>query len=453
MQDFQPFPDGLLGDVARFIYEQAPYPNPDIALAGAIGFLAGIAGREYNVCGLGLNQYILVLSPTGTGKEAIASGMSKLFAAVAATVPAIMDRSGPGYIQSGPGLIKALAKSPCFVCVIGEVGLRLPVIASPRANANDKLALAVLLDCYAKSGHGHILGAMAYSDREKNIPAIDSPALTIVGEGVPESFYSAIDESHIASGLLPRFLAFENRKPRPYLNRDPVSIPNLAMVQILADISASCLAAANARRLVGEVGFSAGAAAIFARFEPWVTDQVNAAGGEVARQLWNRTYVKALKLAALSAVGRNYLAPVISEQEAMWATTLVVDQTNAMLGRFASGEVGEEAGNETKQINEVVRVIGQYLAAEYQRYEKFGGSFEMHRDGVITEAHISRRLGRLPAFAKDRVGATGALKRTIKALLEADDLREIPAAQMLQKYGCKPRAFVASNPHRFVGIS
>lgn len=224
-QELPAFPSGLLGDVARFIYEQAPYPNASIALAGAIGFLAGVVGREYNVSGLGLNQYILVLSPTGTGKEAIAGGISKLFASLSATVPSIIDRNGPGYIQSAPGLIKALAKSPCFVSVIGEVGLRLAAMASPKASPNDKLTMAVLLDCYAKSGQGHILGAMAYSDKEKNIPAIDSPALTVVGEGVPESFYAAVDETHIASGLLPRFLAFENNKPRPYLNRKPGELP------------------------------------------------------------------------------------------------------------------------------------------------------------------------------------------------------------------------------------
>jgi hypothetical protein len=70
----------------------------------------------------------------------------------------------------------------------------------------------------------------------------------------------------------------------------------------------------------------------------------------------------------------------------------------------------------------------------------------MHRDGVIIEAHIQRRLITLKAF-KPR--PTIAIKQAIKSLLEADDLREISKPQMLQRYGTGPRAFCISNPTRF----
>src|SRR5699024_7716505 len=71
------FPPGLLGQVADFILAAAPRPVPEIALAGAIGLMSGIAGRAYNVSNTGLNQYVLLLAPTGTGKEAMASGIDK----------------------------------------------------------------------------------------------------------------------------------------------------------------------------------------------------------------------------------------------------------------------------------------------------------------------------------------------------------------------------------------
>jgi hypothetical protein len=440
-------PHGLLRDVAQYILASAPYPNPDIALAGAIGFLAGVVGREYNVCGLGLNQYILVLSPTGTGKEAIAAGISKLFGAVAASVPSVLKRLGPSYIQSAPALIKALAQSPCFVWLIGEVGLRMAVMAGPKANPNDKLTMAVMLDCYGKSGHGYVLGAIVYSDRDKNVPAINSPALTIIGEGVPETFYEAVDETHIASGLLPRFLAFENQSRRPYLNRRPAAYPDPDMVQTLADLTKVCLTAQDSGRLAGDVGFDTGGADTFARFEPWVTDQINAAHSEVTRQLWNRAYVKALKLAALSAVGRNYLAPIITLEEAMWATSLVVDQTNAMLAKFTSGDVGEVGGNQLKQQSEVIRVIREYMTSAW--LNKYHGTAEMHRDGVVTLAHIQQRLYGTAAFKRDRIGAREAIVRTVKSLLDADTIREVPQKQMVEKYGRHPRSFVVSDPTQF----
>lgn len=58
-------PPGLVGEIAQFIYQSAPRPVPEIAIAGAMGLMAGICGRAYNVSGTGLNQYILLLAKTG----------------------------------------------------------------------------------------------------------------------------------------------------------------------------------------------------------------------------------------------------------------------------------------------------------------------------------------------------------------------------------------------------
>jgi hypothetical protein len=89
-------PPGLVGAVAEFIFEAAPRPVREIALVGAIGFVAGIVGRAFNVSGTGLNLYTLCLAPTGTGKEAINAGISKLVTAVRPTTPTIARLHRPG---------------------------------------------------------------------------------------------------------------------------------------------------------------------------------------------------------------------------------------------------------------------------------------------------------------------------------------------------------------------
>ena len=66
-KDVYSVPPGLVGEIAQFIYAQAPRPVPEISLAGALGMIAGIVGRAYNISGTGLNQYTLLLAPTGTG--------------------------------------------------------------------------------------------------------------------------------------------------------------------------------------------------------------------------------------------------------------------------------------------------------------------------------------------------------------------------------------------------
>lgn len=444
-----PFPPGLLGEIAAFFLAAAPRPVPEIALAGAIAYMGGLCGRAFNVYGTGLNQYVLYLAPTGVGKDAVASGVSKLNNAIMATVPSIVDFKGPGELVSSAGLIKWLDRKPCVLSILGEFGQKMKQIASPSANSHEISLGRILLQMYSKSGHGEIFDAMAYSDKEKNTSPIVSPSLTILGESVPESFYESLDEALIESGLLPRFMVFEYKGKRSYLNKKAKdSLPPFSLVQTLANLTASCLTIMQ-QRSVQNVRLSPEAEVKFDEFDRYSTDIMNASV-EVHKRLWNRAHLKALKLAAIQAVGENWVDPEITLAHCMWATTMVVEQTTKLIAKFDTGQIGQVGGSEAKQLGEVVKVISSYLHSEFDRYSKYGGSFEMHKDGVIMEGHIMRRLMCMACFKNDRIGATNAIKRTLKTLLEADEIREMPKAQMQQRYGTGPRAFVVANPARFM---
>ena len=446
----QIFPPGLIGQIAAYFYAIAPRPVPEIALAGAIAYMAGIAGRGYNVSGTGLNQYILLLAPTGVGKDAIADGVSKLNKAVQIQVPSIIDFKGPGELVSSAGLIKWLDRKPCVLSILGEFGKKMKEMSAPNANAHLTGLSRVLLQMYSKSGHNSEFDAMAYSDKEKNTAPIMAPSLTILGESVPESFYESLDESMIADGLLPRFMLFEYKGKRSYLNRTGRDVlPPFALVQSIADLAANCLQLSASRNVIN-VTFTPEAEEKFKQFDTYTTDIINETGGELYRQLWNRADLKAMKLAALQAVGENPLNPVIGIEQCLWATALVVDQINKLLAKYETGTVGQVGGSEGKQISEVIRVVAGYMSSEHERYAKYGGTFEMHKSGVVTESHIQRRLVATTCFKQDRLGPTAAIKRALKTLIEADELREMPKLQMQQQFGTGPRAYVVANPARFV---
>ena len=93
-------PPGLVGDIADYILNAAPRPVPHIALAGAIGLMAGVCGRAFNVSGTGLNLYVLLIAETGTGKEGIASGISSLIAAIPNGRIGNFDFLGPAEVAS-----------------------------------------------------------------------------------------------------------------------------------------------------------------------------------------------------------------------------------------------------------------------------------------------------------------------------------------------------------------
>lgn len=444
-QDILELP-GDVGALAQYIFSFARYPEPNIAIAGAISLYSGFVGKAFNAPGgAGLNTYTLFLAPTGVGKNIVKEARGRLFLEIAKSVPAIEDFKGPGDLGSAAGGTRWLEKRPCCLSIFGEFGPVLKKITSPRANANDEGTQRFILDCYSNSGLGSTIDPIAYSDRDKNTATIHGASFSIFAESVPERIYESFHEGLISSGLLPRFDVWESNNPRPYINRNRVTEPPAVLVDKLANLAAYCLTEASQGR-VNVPTFGPGAEDRLFAFEAWTTDQINASG-EVARQLWNRAFLKALKLASLRAVGINHIQPVITLAEVEWAGNLVARQTANLIARVNSGDIGEEAGNQNRQVDEVIRVIREYVTRPWPECKKYHGDEAFHAHGVITFAHIQQRLSATAAFRKDRLGAQAALERTVKSLLSAFVIREVPPKQMADTYGKAPRAFCVSDPN------
>lgn len=442
-----PFTSGLLGQVAQFLYEAAPRPAIDVAMAGAVAFLSGICGRAYNISNTGLNQYVLLLAQTGTGKEFVSSGTGKLIQAIQPSCPSIIDFKGPGEMASSQGLIKWLSEKPCVLSIVGEIGEKLKEMAAPNANSHLIGLFRALLQMYQKSGYGDVFDATAYSDRTKNTPPIYAPSLTLFGESVPESFYESLDDRMIGNGLLPRFLIWEYNGERSYLNQKSVE-PSMELTQDLANVAAHCLTIMN-RKTVQRVEMAPDVAIKHIEFDHWTTDLINQNSSNIYRHLWNRAHLKAIKLAALRAVGDNYINPIVNMEHFMWASDLVVGQTERLIAKFETGQVGSNASTgEMKQLADVIKTVREFLL-DVNKYEKYGGRNDMCAKGVVTESSVVRKLAAASAFKHDRMGSTHAIKRAIKTLCDADDLREVPSKQMFEMFGTKPKAFCIANPKRF----
>ena len=450
----EPFPPGLLGEIAQFIFDAAPVPVRRIALAGAIALMSGICGRGYNTTtGTGLNHYVMLIAKTGTGKEAIANGIAKLMGSIKASSPASGDFIGPGDIRSDAGLVKWIAQKPCFLSIVGEFGLRLQQMSSANASGHEIGLKRVLLDLYNKSGAGNALNPMAYSDKANNTPVVQSPAFSLLGESTPERFYGALGEDTITEGLLPRFTTIEYHGKAPYLNEDAGKVlPPFELSQKLATLSAQCLTLSHNNQVI-IVQQDEEAKVILRTFSHETTDAKNArSSNEVSRELWNRAHIKAVKLASIAAVGVNPWTPLISKEQALWAIRMVKEEVGNMLSRFDNGDIGAANQNEGIQLKKVIEMITEFRSFNSDVAAKYNVSFEMHRDGVIPMDYISRRLIAAAAFKHDKQGATSALKRAVQQLLDADDLREVPRATLTAAYGKAPKSFVVANPARFMEV-
>lgn len=443
-------PPGLLGEIAQFIYNAAPRPVPEVALAAAIGLMAGITGRAYNISGTGLNQYVLLLAMTGAGKEAAASGINKLMNTIKMQVPTSTGFIGPSEISSGPALFKYLGnQSQSFVSLLGEFGLRLQSMSSPLANGSEVSLRRMFLELYNKSGHNDVLQSSVYSKKEDNTSAVPSPSFSLMGESTPERFYGTLNEDMISEGLLPRFLLIEYKGNRPPLNEAHTSVvPSFNLVEKLASLAAQCETVnhSNPRRVIN-VDRTSEAASLLNDFDKYCDTKINSSNKEVIRQLWNRAHMKVLKLAALIAVGENFIQPTITPNHVNWAAELVMNDIGTLQERFDAGLIGANTF-EVKQAGEIIRVIKDYIKLSYEeaKIEKYAaGSQKMHNDKVIPYVYIQRRLVAASAFRNDKGGPTIAIKRAIQNLVDADRIKELGKVWAHEKYGTSQRCFVVND--------
>ena len=425
------FPPGLIGEIADYILASSIRPVPEMALAAAIALCAGIAGRSYNISGTGLNQYLILVAPTGRGKEGMATGIDNLVAAVQSTVPMIDRFIGPAAFASGQALVRVLDKQPCFVSVLGEVGLLLQQICAPNANGAQVMLKKVLLDAYGKSGFSKVMRESVYSDTDKNTKVVQAPNITLLGETSPEKLFNALGGEAISEGLLPRFIVFEYDGPRPPQNEQPNQPPSPALVDQLAALASVALAAEQNRNFV-PVTVSPQADAILRAFNRECDEIINSASHDQTREVWNRAHLKVLKLSALVAVGINPHQPVVSEKAAQWAADLVRKDSTRLHTRFAAGDVGT---GDTRMEADVLRALADWSRLPVATKRGYKVSDKLLKSGLVPLRFLRQRCRLLTSFRNHRFGASAALTSTLKNMVEAGEVTEIGAAQVKRDFG------------------
>lgn len=442
-------PDGLLGEIAQFIYAQAPRPVPEIALAGAMAFMAGICGRAFNISNTGLNQYIMLLAPSGRGKEAMATGINKLIASVSDKLPTANDFIGPSTIMSPQALTKYMNTGPkSFVTIIGEAGIFLQNLTHPKAPANMVALKGMLLDLYNKSGNSNVLRPMIYADAAKNTLSVKAPALTLLGESTQSEFYAGLDDRMIASGLLPRFTIVEYNGPRVPKNENAAyAQPSDQLLRKLHDLIAQATML-NTKDTVVNVACDNDALEILNQFDRECDMRINSTDNDGFSQLWNRAHLNVLKTAALVAVGCNPYSPIVKAAHAVWAIKMVKNHIQIIQTRFDSGEVGNSS-NEVKQLKDLKEAIRKYVLSPFSALEGYKVSATMHNEKIIPYAYLQRVLVNRSAFKNDRQKPSDVIKNTLRTLCERGDIAQMPQAQMIEKYNSRGNAFVIVTPSEF----
>lgn len=433
---------GLIGEIAEYIYKSSVRPVREIALAAAFAIAAGVAGRAFNISGTGLNLYIILLARTGSGKEGAASGIDRLLSAVRPNVPIIDQFMGPAVFGSGQALLKHLNEKPCFLSILGEFGLTLQSISSENANNAERNLKTVLLDLYSKSGHGSVLRAIVYSDKDKNTKDVRSPNVTILGESTPETFLEPLTESQITEGLIPRFTFIAYEGKRPARNDNARFPPDIALINKFSELVAVSLKK-QSQQLCINVQVSPDAEELLSAFDKFADKNINNAQDEVNKHLWNRAHLKALKLAALISVGINPHEPIVNVENAVWAIRFVNKDISYILNKFETGDYGTGDGKQLADLRATISAYYQENKGEdYSKTYRFPHVLILK--GIIPFAYIQRRSVSMSSFRKDKMNATFAIKRSIETLIADGFLVECDKTYIKREFDFGGRCFTVT---------
>lgn len=413
-------PPGLIGDVARFAYKASYHQVKEGAVVAAIGMVAGMIARSYHVNGLGLNQYLIFLAGSGVGKEGAKKAIRKLQKAMASKIPSLVEHPvvGSGDFSSGISLVKELADTPCFVAMMGEVGQTFQLLLDPRAPSHVKELKRALTEAWSESGAGGHLSSRRYSDKAKNSKDVDAPALSLMGESVPEEFYKALTSAIAADGFLPRFLIWEYPGDRGYPNRDRLTQCPEDLVQRLCDLYVNACSITAAGAPVN-IKASPGAGLILTSYEDFIDECIRAEPkASPTRAVLNRCYEKALRLAGLFAAADNPFNPLITAELAKIAIRLVERSDKRMLAKFKDGEISSGGNSEDQFVDLVQRAIRAYIEMTPTKRIIYKCPAKIADIDVVPSSYLRDWLKRRNAIKEHKLGPMKATEMAIRGALE-----------------------------------
>lgn len=414
------WPPGIAGQLAQYVYHASMRPVKEIAIVTALGALAGILGKAYNIPKSGLNMYFVLVARSAIGKEALHGGLSAIQLRLKnAGVPGGEKFFDFTNYVSGPSLVKAVVQNPCFINVNGEWGKQMKRMAMEPNNSAMQTLKTQMTNLYQKSDAKSTVGGMGYSNKENNVASATGVAYSMIGESTPETFFESLTREMMEDGFLSRFNVVEYDGKRVPLNEYPDEDMENGLFQILCTMTQHAFTL-NSQYQTVMVGFSPDAKTMLRAFDIECDDQINKTDDEAMRQVWNRAHLKVMRLAALLAVADNYLEPVVQFHHADWALMLVRRDMNIMFTRWQQGAIGMD--DETR-IRRVVSFMVKYFSDK-----SVATSIKLHHMGIIPRSDVQKRVYSYAAFRNYRNGANAALEQTLRVMVDIGLIVEVDNA-------------------------
>jgi hypothetical protein len=424
-----PWPPGLAGQLAKFIYQNAPRPVTEVGIVGALGLLAGIVGKAWHIEGSGLNMYIVLVGMSGIGTEQMIQGISAVAHECSRDNANFHKFINFDIPASGPALIKMFSQNrSSFVNVLGEFGKKLRAMSHEDGrNVAAQTLRTEMTNLYMKSAPGAMMGGITYSDKEQNVNGLMGVNYSMIGDTTPEVFFQVLTDSMMEDGFMSRMLVVECAVDRPAANQNRVKVPDASLVRALNNMatSADMLIMKNTSMLVQ---FMPDAQALMDEFNELCDKELKSTFISARRQMWNRAHLKALRIAAILAVADNWNAPWVNVEHAQWALTVVKNDIARMRKRLESGDVGVDDNARERKL---VGILRDYLTKAPAPSYKIAEN--MRAAGIVPHSYLAMRVSSSSTFSNHKQGATTALKETLASMVRSGWLK-LDKGELIKKY-------------------
>lgn len=201
---FNDFLPGTAGEIARYVYDQAPTPCIAFSNMVAVSSIAGVAGRSFCTDGDGsaIHLYACIVGGAAAGKSTHTRAVSNIYNSVQSMVGLAGEFIGPSKIESANGLLATLAEKPCHISCIGEFGKMAASMIGGSAYKRDDALQGVILDLF----HKRVLTESGHKSKDNRTSGVEFPAPSILGDSTPSTLYENLATDDVSNGFLSRFL-------------------------------------------------------------------------------------------------------------------------------------------------------------------------------------------------------------------------------------------------------
>ena len=372
VQDFETDLSGLLRELTQHIDESANMRSEQGAFGAALAALGAIMGRKVEIreTGLRTNLYVIGTAHSGAGKSSAMNAMTAIFPKCG-----IDDRLAGSDFTSGSAILAELGAGhvPRLFC-IDEFGDVLRRALSPRAAPHERDIGRILKDMYSSAAG--IYRGKSYSLQPRK--DILQPHLCIYGVSTHEVFWQGINGESFNDGLLARFVIIP-------IGATETQTPHHDKLKMVSDMITDVVQAGHAKgNLAGAVDNPTAITFAPGIWDQWVSDrklfQRHGARAELlnlpgAPSIIQRICENAMKIAMISATGRQPVAPTITQDDydlgldvAHWSAIYMI----ASIDRYY---VENASHRDLNRVLEYIEAAGASGRSKSELYRTFQGIF------------------------------------------------------------------------------